>query len=140
MISRRVGVADASALYAAVGEDEPSYERTAAVLARPDLHLIIPAMCLAEATYLIAGRRGPRVEAAFLRGLVDYEIIAPTAVDLARMADLVDQYADLPLGAADASIVALAERLGTDTIITLDHRRLSVVRPRHVERLRLLPD
>ena len=94
---------------------------------------------MAEAAYVLASRHGPRIEAAFLRGLTDLEIVAPTAADLVRMADIVEQYADLPLGATDASIVALAERLGAETIITLDQRHFSVIRPRHVERFRLLP-
>lgn len=97
-------------------------------------------MGLTEAAYILASRHGPRLEAAFLRGLVNFEVVAPTAADLARMADLVEQYANLPLGAADASIVALAERLGTDTVITLDRRHFSVIRPRHCEQLVLLPD
>ena len=51
-----------------------------------------------------------------------------------------DQYADFPLGAADASVVALAERLNTDLIVTIDRRHFGVVRPRHCEAFRLLPE
>jgi uncharacterized protein len=56
------------------------------------------------------------------------------------MADLVDTYADLPLGASDASVIAVAERLGVTTLATLDQRHLRVVRPHHVETFTLLPD
>jgi len=55
------------------------------------------------------------------------------------MDELVARYADLPLGTTDASVVALAERLGVDELATLDRRHFSVVRPRHVEALTLLP-
>ena len=34
------------------------------------------------------------------------------------MADLVEQYDNLPLGGSDASVVALAERLGVTTVMT----------------------
>jgi len=34
---------------------------------------------------------------------------------------------------------ALAERLGLDTVATLDHRHFATVRPRHVARFRLVP-
>jgi hypothetical protein len=37
------------------------------------------------------------------------------------------------------TVPALAERLRTEIVITLDHRHFGVVRPRHCERLRLLP-
>jgi predicted nucleic acid-binding protein len=47
---------------------------------------------------------------------------------------------DCPLGGTDASVIALAERLHTDVVITLDQRHFGAVRPRHVPALRLLPD
>ena len=59
--------------------------------------------------------------------------------DLVRMAELVRQYANLPLGATDASIVALAERLDARTIITLDRRHFAAIRPRHCEQFEVLP-
>jgi len=40
----------------------------------------------------------------------------------------------------DASVIALAERLETDTIITLDRRHFGAVRPRHCPAFRLLPE
>ena len=65
---------------------------------------------------------------------------APLQNEWARIADLVEQYADFPLGATDASLVALAERLETDLVITLDRRHFDVVKPLHVQRFRLLPE
>jgi hypothetical protein len=56
------------------------------------------------------------------------------------MAELVGQYANLDLGAADASVVALAERLGVTTIATVDRRDFSVVRPKHVAAFELVPE
>ena len=61
-------------------------------------------------------------------------------MDGTRMAKLVNQYDDLPLGTTDASAIALAERLGTREVATLDRRHFTVVRPRHVEALSLLPE
>ncbi len=45
----------------------------------------------------------------------------------------------MPLGAVDASVVAIAERLGATTIISLDRRHFSVVRPSHIAGFTLLP-
>jgi predicted nucleic acid-binding protein len=50
-----------------------------------------------------------------------------------------ERYADLPLGLVDASVIAVAERLGADAIATLDRRHFSVVRPRGIEAFTLLP-
>lgn len=73
-------------------------------------------------------------------GLADFDIVHPRGEDLVRMADLGEQYASFPLGGTDASVVALAERLGTDLAISLDRRHLLAVVPRHCRGLRLLPD
>jgi hypothetical protein len=96
-------------------------------------------MVVAEATYFVGRELGPLPEAAFLRGIANTDVIAPTAGDWLRMAELVAEYADLRLGGTDASIVALAERLGTDLIITFDRRHFAAIRPRHVDGFRLLP-
>jgi predicted nucleic acid-binding protein len=55
------------------------------------------------------------------------------------MAALVRRYADLPLGAVDASVVAVAERLKITQVATLDRRHFTVVRPEHVPAFELLP-
>jgi predicted nucleic acid-binding protein len=96
-------------------------------------------MVVAEATYFVGTRMGPQAEAAFLRGIASLEIETPEPQEWLRIAELVEKYADLPLGAADASVVTLAERLGAETIVTLDRRHFSVVRPAHVDAFELLP-
>jgi hypothetical protein len=97
-------------------------------------------MCVAEACHLLGERLGARVEEQFLRGLVEFDVRAPESEDWVRMANLVRQYADFPLGGTDASVVALAERVGAEIILTLDHRHFAAVRPRHCERFQLLPE
>jgi uncharacterized protein len=108
-------------------------------LRRADLELVIPTLVVAEATYLVGSRLGPAAEARFLRGLNQIEVEPPSPDDWERIANLVEEYADLPLGGTDASVVALAERLDTGTLITLDRRHFTVVRPRHREAFELLP-
>ncbi len=66
--------------------------------------------------------------------------LAPAPEDYRRMAELVEQYHDLPLGAADASIVAIAERLGVSRLATVDRKDFTAVRPRHVAAFELLPE
>ena len=66
--------------------------------------------------------------------IVDLEL-----VDYERMAELVEVYADFPLGTADAAVVAVAERLGITEIATLDRHHFHAVRPRHTGGFQLLP-
>ena len=95
-----------------------------------------------EVCYLLARESGPRLEAEFLRSLAagDFQLTEPTPADLDRAADLVTTYADFPLGAVDATVIALAERLAITEIATLDHRHFAAVRPRHTNAFTLRPN
>lgn len=135
----RLAVVDAGPLYATADAGDNAHSASRAALARADLQLVLPALVVAEATYFVATRLGPSAESAFLRGLATLEIEAPTAGDIERMAELVEEYADFPLGGTDASVVALAERLQAPIVITLDRRHFQAVRPRHCEAFELLP-
>jgi predicted nucleic acid-binding protein len=55
------------------------------------------------------------------------------------MAELMRKYPKLDLDGADASIVALAERLDLDTVATIDHRDFATIRPAHCPAFLLLP-
>ena len=134
-----LAVVDAGPLYAAADSDDDDHKRCRAVLARADLRLVIPALVIAEATYFVGRRLGTRAEAAFLRGLAAFDVEGPSPEDYVRIGELVETYADLPLGGTDASVVALAERIEADIVITLDRRHFGAVRPRHREALELLP-
>jgi predicted nucleic acid-binding protein len=105
-----------------------------------DPPLITP-LAVMEVCYLLSTRATPAAEAAFLRSVAvgSFELVTLTADDLLRSASLVEQYGDLPLGAADASIVAVAERLGIRRVMPLDRKHFSIVRPRHVDAFELLP-
>ncbi|MBP5938325.1 type II toxin-antitoxin system VapC family toxin [Streptomyces acidiscabies] len=105
-------------------------------------NLVIPAPVLAEACHLIGTRCGAQVEAAFLDALAAGDLGTVTSVmpeDIRRMAHLVRQYADLPLGGTDACVVAIAERWQTKQVATVDRRHFTVVRPSHVPAFELLP-
>ena len=58
-----------------------------------------------------------------------YELAAMTADDVAAAQRVIARYRDLGIGLADASMVVLAQRYGTRTVVTLDHEHFSVMRP-----------
>jgi predicted nucleic acid-binding protein len=103
--------------------------------------LLVPATVVAEVGYLLGREAGPKVESLFLDSLAagDFTLVDLTAADFARAAELVRRYGDLPLGTTDATVVAAAERLGVIEVATLDHRHFTVIRPRQVTALALLP-
>lgn len=104
--------------------------------------ILVPGPVVAEVGYLLARQGGARVEAQFLTSLADGNFwpVELTAEDYRRAAELVRTYSDLPLGTTDATVIALCERLGLSEVATLDRRHFTVVRPRHVEALTLLPE
>jgi hypothetical protein len=135
-----IAIVDSGPLVAVSNRADPDHAACREILEDPTLRLVVPALCVAEVTYLIGRRQGPSIEAAFLRGLEGFDVRAPGSGDWLRIGELVEQYADFPLGGVDASVVALAERLETDLVVTLDRRHFSVVEKSGGGRLRLLPE
>ncbi len=136
-------VFDTGPLVALVDTDDDAHDKTLTWF-RSAWHqpMVVPAPVLGEAWYLIGKTCGAAVEAQFLADLARGafgEVITPTPLDLSRTGELVAQYADLPLGGTDACVIAVAERLGTTTVATLDRRHFSVVRPSHIPALTLFP-
>jgi predicted nucleic acid-binding protein len=134
-------VVDTGPVVALLNDRDDHHERCREFLATRPGPLLLPSTVFTEICMLIERRRGTRAELAFLAdvraGL--FTLVDVSAADLDRIAELVEAYADLPLGTVDASVIALTERLDLQEVATLDHRHFSVVRPHHVPALTLLP-
>jgi predicted nucleic acid-binding protein len=135
-----LAVVDTGPLYASLDLDDADHHACAAALSRPGLRLVIPMLVIAEVAYLAATRLGANVEATFIQALGTLDVDAPPPQEWTRIAELIRQYANFPLGATDASVIALAERLDTPHVITLDRRHFHAVKPLHCEALQLLPE
>lgn len=140
MVLARTAVVDTGPLYAAADRDDADHARSLTALERGDLNLVVPAMVVAETSYLAGERLGADAEAALLQGMGDLDVQLPTVDDWSRIGQLVLQYRDFPLGGVDASVVALAERFETPLVITLDRRHFGAIRPQHCDAFELLPD
>jgi uncharacterized protein len=127
----------------AVGARDDRYHNVCTdLLASANEELLVPATVSAEVCYLLQSRGGTGSEAAFLR-LFPAGKLTPvdiTVDDYGRMAELVERYADWPLGGTDASVIAIAERLGVSKVATLDRRHFGPIQPRHTEAFMLLPE
>jgi uncharacterized protein len=134
-----LAVVDAGPLYATADVDDQDHLASRAALARADLRLVVPALVVAEATYFVGRRLGAIAEGKFLGGIAELDVEGPSREDFTRIAELVEQYADFPLGGTDASVVALAERLDASIIMTLDRRHFAAIAPRHREAFELMP-
>ncbi|MEU4290099.1 PIN domain-containing protein [Kribbella sp. NPDC026596] len=137
-------VVDSGPLVAAALATDVNHRRCVELFASLRLNnerLVLPPFVATEVCYLLEREGGSKAETAFVRSLAagDFTIAPVTAAGLERTADLIAQYADMPLGLVDASVIALAEQLELREIATLDRRHFSVVRPRHVDSFTLLP-
>ncbi|WP_256103441.1 type II toxin-antitoxin system VapC family toxin [Streptomyces sp. ODS05-4] len=134
-------VIDTGPVVAAANRKDDFHDASVRLLESHPGPLLLPSPLVAEIGYMLSSRAGTRAEADFLRDVADgvYELVPVTASDAARAADLVEQYANLPLGTADAFVVAVAEKFRAVDVATLDRRHFGVVRPRHVPAFTLLP-
>lgn len=134
-------VVDAGPLVAASDTGDPNHERCLRLLEVAREPLVVPTLVVTEVVHLIASRLGPRVELAFVDSLDAGELVVEPVEpsDWGRIRELLNQYSDLGLGTADASVIATCERLGATELATLDHRHFTVVRPSHCDALTLLP-
>jgi predicted nucleic acid-binding protein len=82
--------------------------------------LIVPGLVLAEVDYHL--RRQRRAMHRVLQDLHAgaYRFEPPTVADLARARELDLKFKQLDLGLVDASIAALAERIGVVRVLTID--------------------
>jgi uncharacterized protein len=124
-------IVDAGPLYAQADADEPRPPSVAAVLRAEHEALVTSELVIAEADYLILDRLGIEVELAFLEDLAagTFQVECLTLEELGRARNLVEQYPDLRLGLADASLVVLADRHRSTRILSFDERAFRAVAP-----------
>jgi predicted nucleic acid-binding protein len=132
---------DTGPLVAVANADDRHHARCVALVASLAGPLLVPPTVLVEACWILNDRAGPAAQAALLDSVAagELELTDLLPADVARMAQLVRTYHDLRLDPADASVIAVAERLGITQIATLDRRDFTVVRPAHVTAFTLLP-
>ena len=137
---------DTNAWLAAADRRSDRHRDCVTLLAAHASELASPVPVIAETSWLILDRLGPAAHQQFL-GLVgaghlnavDLTAVDLTSDDWARSINLCHDYQDLRLDLMDASIVAIAERLGVTTIATMNHRDFAVVRPAHCDAFELIP-
>lgn len=92
--------------------------------------LITTTPVITEVCYLLQKRLKSQKSVEFLRAQQDglFTLFVINEQDLARSAELMQQYANLPMDFADASLVILAEHLGHGRIVSTDQRDFGAYR------------
>jgi uncharacterized protein len=128
-------------LYAYIDQDDRHHQACLDLVLTHEGPLLVPILVVTEVASLIETRLGPEAEVRFLGDLASGAFATEpiAAADWLRIAELVWEYRDLPLGTVDASVVTAAERLNIQEVATLDRRHFSGVRPAHTSAFVLLP-
>ena len=103
--------------------------------------LILSPFVLAELDYLIEKLSAIKVQLEFLREIEmgAYELAPFRAEDIARAREIIEQYSDLGIGLADASIVVLSEKLNALELLTLDEKHFRALKGARGRPFRILP-
>ena len=132
---------DTSGLLAALDSGQRYHQRCAQALNNASPPLLLSPFVLAELDYLLAKHVGSEAQSALLdevaRGA--YRLETFSATDVAEAKSVLNRFASLDIGLADASLVALARRHGTHEVLTLDERHFRALRIGERKRFRILP-
>jgi len=132
---------DTSGLLSALDESQRYHHECANLLGEASPPLLLSPFVLAELVYLLIRHIGRRAQVALLEEVARgaYQLEPFGAADVARAKEVVEQYADLEIGLADASIVVLAERHAVTEVLTLDQRHFRAMRIERRKRFKVLP-
>ncbi len=130
---------DTGALVSLLDRSQRGHEVFATFYGAWDRPVVSTEAVLTEATHLLGAVKGGRQACLdfFLSG--GAVLVPATRTSLRRARDLVDQYSDLPMDYADATLVGLAEELDTDLVLTTDRRDFGVYRIGGRRRFEVLP-
>lgn len=134
-------ILDTGPLYAALDRSDADHATCRRLIEEAEEPLLIPAPVLVEVDYWIHARLHPGVLVALMDDVIAgaYQVEDLRAEDYTRIRELCDRYGDSDVGFVDAGVLAMVERLNEPKLATLDHRHFGLLRPRHVDALRLLP-
>jgi predicted nucleic acid-binding protein len=134
-------VLDTGGLYAALDANEVLHGRAVAALVAAKPPRVLSPFVLAELDYLIARRVGLQGQMALIdevaRGAYQLELFS--SEDVVDAKRIMERYADLRIGLADASVVVLAKRHRTLELLCTDERHFRVLRGTGGKAFRLLP-
>lgn len=135
-------ILDTGVVFAALDRSDDAHGACRRLVEDAGEPLIIPAPVLVEVDYLVHAR----LHAGVLLSVLDdidasaFEVAELSRDDYRRIRELCDQYADSDIGLVDAAVLAVVERLREPKLATLDRTHFSLLRPRHVAALQLLPE
>ena len=130
---------DTGILYALADADDRWHDEARAWVEDLSELLIATVTVLPEVTYLLQTRLGAGAELAFVESIAtgELEIEELRRPAISRSIEIMRRYP--AIGFVDATLVAIAERLGIQALATTDRRHFASIRPKHIKTFELLP-
>jgi len=134
-------ICDTGAVYALYDADDIHHADAKSVVEAEAGPLLLPLLLLAEIDYLLTSRLGPDASLDFVQSIESgaFTLVVPSSEDWTRCRELMVQYRGLPIGLADATVAATAERLKIQRLFTVDQRHFRAIQPRGLGHFVLLP-
>ncbi|CAN5579016.1 MAG: PIN domain-containing protein [Actinomycetota bacterium] len=134
-------ILDSSGLLSAIDDRQEDHIPVREFLESVREPLVISPFVLAELDYMVMTRLGQAREVALLREVArGAYILEPfSAEDVSDAIEVIENYADLGVGLADASNVVLSRRRETNDLLTLDERHFRTLRGYRERPFRVLP-
>lgn len=135
-------ILDTGPLYASLDRSDADHTACRKLIEVADEPLVITAPVLVEVDYWIHVRMHSGVLVVLLDDIIAgaYRVEQLQPEDYRRIREICDRYDDANIGFVDAAVLAVVERLNEPKLATLDHRHFRILRPRHVDVLRLVPE
>jgi uncharacterized protein len=123
-------VVDTSVIVAYMNSGDDDHAIVTTWIEAVDDDLATTPLVVAEVDHLVRTRGGLRALTALYADLTAGAYLVEWWTGaMSPCVRIAEQYADIGIGLADASLVALADRLATTSIATLDERHFGALRP-----------
>ncbi len=122
-------IADTGALYALYDRSDKHHTAVRSAVEAHRGPIVVPLPVVAELDYFLVRYLSVSASLDFLDSVQDgaFSLDHLTPLDIARCRELIGRYEDLRLGFVDTAVIAVAERLRTCEVLTIDERDFRAV-------------
>jgi len=126
-LGTRLIVLDTSGIVALANRSDVHHVDAVGVIRATTESLTVPSVILSEVAYVLTRRAGEPAFLRFVDGLIEGSMLwHDSEREIRRIRALMARYASLPLGFADAAVIAAAEARQAP-VLTFDRRHFDVV-------------
>jgi predicted nucleic acid-binding protein len=120
-------ILDTSGIVALANRTDPNHAAAVESVRAVPESVVVPSVILSEVAYVLTRRAGEPAFVRFLDAIIDGSVLWNDGErELRRVRELMVRYASLPLGFADATVIATAEA-SRARVLTFDRRHFDVV-------------